>query len=190
MLKKTYNIYSIEQKALFLYLLKFKFLKVKPAAEHSEIKTRTAQGCVKRMREDPEWNIYDKLTNKINCPGSQLQEKHKQYLIHFFDERPQATRQDAVEALTADFKGFSLKESQVGTFIKNKCKYASPKVRNCPETLLKRKVWVEKWSKTDMNYLNNSKICQWHTIDCYNTVNSFSESYDCRGNLCHGRGEY
>ncbi|CEP09828.1 hypothetical protein, partial, partial [Parasitella parasitica] len=151
--RKTYNIYSIEQKALFLYLLQFKFLKVKPAAERSGINARTAQGWVKRMSEDPEWNIYDKLTNKINRPGSQLQEEHKQYLIQFFDERPQATRQDAVEALTADFEGFSLKESQVGTFIKNECNLTvklitrHPKARNCPETLLKRKVWVEKWSK-------------------------------------------
>ncbi|KAL9536563.1 hypothetical protein MBANPS3_012559 [Mucor bainieri] len=93
--------------------------------------------------------------------GSRLQEEHKQYLIQFFDEQPQATRQDAVDALTADFEGFSLKESQVGTFIKNECNLTvkritrHPKARNCPETLLKRKVWVEKWSKTDMNYLNN-----------------------------------
>lgn len=35
--RKTYNFYSNEQKALLLYLIKFKFLKAKPAAESLEI---------------------------------------------------------------------------------------------------------------------------------------------------------
>lgn len=69
---KSYNIYQREQKALFLYLLRFKFLKAKPAAERAGINPRTAQGWVKRMKEDPEWDIYDKLTNKVNRARSQL----------------------------------------------------------------------------------------------------------------------
>ncbi|KAG1095122.1 hypothetical protein G6F42_018614 [Rhizopus arrhizus] len=110
--RKTYNIYTDEQKALFLYLLRFKFLKVKPAAERAAINPRAAQGWVKRMNEDPEWNIYGKLTNKVNRAGSQLQDEHKHFLINLFDEEPQATRKDAVDALTAEFEGFNLKESQ------------------------------------------------------------------------------
>jgi hypothetical protein len=116
--RKSYNIYQDEQKALFLYLLRFKFLKARPAAERAGINPRTAQGWVKRMKEDPEWDIYDKLTNKFNRAGSQLQEEHRHFLINLFDEQPQATRQDAVDALTAAFEGFSLKETQVGTYIK------------------------------------------------------------------------
>ncbi|CEP12586.1 hypothetical protein [Parasitella parasitica] len=159
--RKTYNIYTDEQKALFLYLLRFKFLKVKPAAERAAINPRTAQGWVKRMNEDPEWNIYGKLTNKVNRAGSQLQDEHKHFLINLFDEEPQATRKDAVDALTAAFEGFNLKESQVGTFIRNECNLTvkritrHPKARDSPDTLLKRKVWVEKWSQTDMDYLSN-----------------------------------
>ncbi|KAL7313932.1 hypothetical protein PS15m_012363 [Mucor circinelloides] len=159
--RKTYNIYTDEQKALFLYLLRFKFLKVKPAAERAAINPRTAQGWVKRMNEDPEWNIYGKLTNKVNRAGSQLQDEHKHFLINLFDEEPQATRKDAVDALTAEFEGFNLKESQVGTFIRNECNLTvkritrHPMARNSPDTLLKRKVWVEKWSQTDMDYLSN-----------------------------------
>jgi len=60
--RKTYNVYSNEQKALFLYLLRFKFLKAKPAAERAGINPRTAQGWIKRMNEEPEWDIYGKLT--------------------------------------------------------------------------------------------------------------------------------
>ncbi|EPB89484.1 hypothetical protein HMPREF1544_03715 [Mucor circinelloides 1006PhL] len=68
--RKSYNIYQKEQKALFLYLLRFKFLKAKPAAERAGISPRTAQG----------------------------REEHKHLLINLFDEQPQATRQDAVDA--------------------------------------------------------------------------------------------
>ncbi|KAI9268688.1 hypothetical protein BY458DRAFT_436843, partial [Sporodiniella umbellata] len=117
--RKVYNNYSDEQKALFLYLLKFRFLKAKPAAERALINVRTAQGWAKRMKEDPEWDIYEKLTNKVNRAGSQLQVEHKHFLMNLFDEEPQATRQDVVDALTAAFEGFSLKASQVGTFIYN-----------------------------------------------------------------------
>ncbi|KAL7326628.1 hypothetical protein PS15p_208932 [Mucor circinelloides] len=137
-LRKSYNIYHKEQKALFLYLLRFKFLKAKPAAERAGINPRAAQGRVKRMKEDPEWDIYDKLTNKVNRARSQLQEEHKHFLINLFDEQPQATRQDAVDALTAAFEGFSLKETLVGTYIKNECNLT-----------------VEKWSQADIDYLSN-----------------------------------
>lgn len=84
--RKVYNLYSNEQEALFLYLLKFKFLKVKPAAERVGIKPRTAQGWVKRMIEELEWDIYGKLTNKVNRDGSQLQDEHKHFSIKLFDK--------------------------------------------------------------------------------------------------------
>jgi hypothetical protein len=84
-----------------------------PASERAGINARTAQGWVKRMDNDPEWDIYGKLMNKVNRDESQLQEKHKYSLIHLFDEQPQATRTNAVDSLTATFEDFSLKESQV-----------------------------------------------------------------------------
>ncbi|KAG1079384.1 hypothetical protein G6F42_023796 [Rhizopus arrhizus] len=71
------------------------------------------------MKEDPEWDIEEKLTNKVNRAGSQLQVEHKHFLTNLFDEEPQATRQDVVDALTAAFEGFGLKASQAGTFIYN-----------------------------------------------------------------------
>jgi hypothetical protein len=159
--KKIYNIYTDEQKALFLYLINYKFLKAAPAGERTGIKARTAQSWVKRMKEDPEWDIYEKLTNKVNRPASQLQEEHKDFLINFFDEQPQATREDAVESLTAAFEGFTLKSTQVGTFIKNDCNLTlkrvtrHPVTRNSEATLIKRKEWIEKWFQTDVDYMNN-----------------------------------
>jgi hypothetical protein len=43
--RKTYNVYSNEQKALFLYLVKVKFLKAKSATEQAGINPRT-QGWI------------------------------------------------------------------------------------------------------------------------------------------------
>ncbi|KAI9007966.1 hypothetical protein CLU79DRAFT_777301 [Phycomyces nitens] len=53
--------------------------------------------------------------------------------------------QDATDTLVVAFKGFGLKESQVGIFIRNDCNLTvkritrHPKARNSSETLLKRK---------------------------------------------------
>jgi hypothetical protein len=71
-----------------MYLINYKFLKAAPAGERAGIKARTAQSWVKRMKEDPERDRYEKLTNKANRPASQLQEEHKDFLINFFDEQP------------------------------------------------------------------------------------------------------
>lgn len=152
--RKTYNIYTDEQKALFLYLLNFKFLKAAPAGEQTGI-------WAKRTREYLEWDIYAKLTNKVNRAESQLQEAHKHSLINFFDEKPQATRKDTIDGLTTTVKGFGLKESQVGTLIKDERNLAvkritrRPMTRNSKDTLIKRKEWEKKWSQTDMGYLSN-----------------------------------
>ncbi|KAG1473280.1 hypothetical protein G6F56_001041 [Rhizopus delemar] len=99
--RKTYNVYFDKQKALFLYLLRFEFLKAKPTAEQAVINPRTAQGWVKWMNEEPECDIYGKLMNKVSRAGFQLQDEHKHFSIKLFDEEPQETRQDASDALAA-----------------------------------------------------------------------------------------
>jgi hypothetical protein len=56
------------------------------------------------MGNDPEWDIYGKLTTKVNRAESQLLEEYKHFLINLFDEQPQETRKDAVHNLTAAFE--------------------------------------------------------------------------------------
>ncbi|KAG2192435.1 hypothetical protein INT46_000767 [Mucor plumbeus] len=125
------------------------------------INIRTAQLWTKKLREDPAWDIYEKQTNKINRAPSQLKEEHKRHLVQFFDERPQATRQDAVDSLMEAFKGFNLKKTVVGEFILHDCNLTvkriskHPKARNKPEMIEARYVWVTERLKTDMNYLQN-----------------------------------
>lgn len=77
------------------------------------IAERTAQKWTRRLKEDKDWNILEKQTNKVNRKTSQLQEEHKIHLINFYDENSQARMSDAVTSLTEKFENFSLKNSSV-----------------------------------------------------------------------------
>ncbi|CAO3691528.1 unnamed protein product [Rhizopus stolonifer] len=68
-----------------------------------------------------------------NSAGSQPQDGHKHFSIKLFDEGPQATRQDAADALAAAFEGFSLKGSQVGTSIRNECNLTVKRITRHPK---------------------------------------------------------
>lgn len=156
-----YADYSDSQKTLFVYYLKIKLLSAAAAARKAAINVRTGQDWAKKFREDPDWNIYEKRTNKTDTKKSQLREEHKEHLIHFFDEYPHARVSDAVDELTKSFEGFSLKETVVGKFISTECNLSIKKVtrhpvaRNQNAKVIERREWVEKWSKTDMDYTKN-----------------------------------
>lgn len=60
-----------------------------------------------------------KQTNKVHIKESQLQDEHKTYLIEFFDENPHVRVSDAVEELTKNFKGFTLKENHLHNFVQH-----------------------------------------------------------------------
>ncbi|KAL4215273.1 hypothetical protein AB4K20DRAFT_1862527 [Rhizopus microsporus] len=118
---RKYNVYSDKHKAVFYYFNRVKLWKAAPSARKAQVEIRTGQIWAKRLKEDPQWNIYEKQTNKVNRLASQLQENHKKHLIDFFDIYPQATRQDAVESLTEAFENFNLKTTAVGNFILYEC---------------------------------------------------------------------
>ncbi|KAG1261020.1 hypothetical protein G6F68_006996 [Rhizopus microsporus] len=91
--------------------------------ERAQVEIRTAQKWAKRLKEDPEWNIYEKQTNMSNRKPPQLQNEHKQHLV-------QATRRDAVDSLTEEFQNFNLKKKLLATL--------HPVARNSAENLDKR----------------------------------------------------
>jgi hypothetical protein len=103
-----YNVYTDDQKTLFLYYYKIKLYKAAPAGRMAGIVERTAQNWPKKLKEDPEWDIYEKKTNKVNRKKGQLQDEHKEYLIRFFDQYPHARTEGAVASLTEVFEEFSL----------------------------------------------------------------------------------
>ncbi|KAG1350098.1 hypothetical protein G6F62_003375 [Rhizopus arrhizus] len=158
----TYNNYSNEQKLPFVYYNRVKLYNAaKSGRLAGGIAERTAQKWAKRLKEDKDWNILEKQTNKVNRKTSQLQEEHKVHLINFYDEHPQAQVSDAVASLTEKFENFTLKNSSVQVFLKNECNLSfkritrHPVARNNDFKLANRKAWVEEWSKTDMNFLEN-----------------------------------
>lgn len=158
---RKYNVYSDKHKAVFYYFNRVKLWKAAPSARKAQVEIRTGQIWAKRLKEDPQWNIYEKQTNKVHRLASQLQENHKKHRIDFFDIYPQATRQDAVESLTEAFENLNLKTTAVGNFILYECNLTvkrvtlQPLARNSLDNREKRYNWVKKWEGTDMKYLQN-----------------------------------
>ncbi len=52
------------KKTLFIYLHKIKLLNAAESARRAGVKVRTGQAWSARMKEDPNWNIYEKQTNQ------------------------------------------------------------------------------------------------------------------------------
>lgn len=154
---KSYKIYSPDQRVPFLYYLQVKLYK----ARLSGVAERTGQQWAKRLRDEPEWDIFEKQTNKDKQKTGMLQQEHKEYIINLYDQSPQACVVDIVESLTKTFENFSLKETSVRNFMKTECNLSFKRAtlrsgeRNSEDKLRQRFEWVERWISTDMDYLSN-----------------------------------
>ncbi|CEP15210.1 hypothetical protein [Parasitella parasitica] len=99
--------------------------------------------------------------NKVNRAKAQLDETHKIHLLNFCDDNPQSRIADAVVSLTKKFEDFTLKKTNVRNFMKEEGGLSikeltlHPKARNDQSKIADRVAWIEKRSKTDMNYLEN-----------------------------------
>lgn len=99
--KSKYLDYSDSQKTLFLHYLQLKLLSAAASARKAAINVRTGQYWAKKLKNDPDYDIFEKQTNKTFRKESQLQDEHKAYLIEFFFyNNPHARISDAVEELT------------------------------------------------------------------------------------------
>ncbi|ORE00692.1 hypothetical protein BCV72DRAFT_326581, partial [Rhizopus microsporus var. microsporus] len=130
--ENSYNNYTEDQKTLFLYNLKIKFFSAAKSRRLAGISGRTAQTWAKNLKVDPDWNIYEKQTNKINRPRSQLQNEQKSHIISLYDEKPFATTDEDIESLIHAFEGFSLKRSAVNKFILHECNLSMKKLSRQP----------------------------------------------------------
>lgn len=158
----NYNKYSNEQKLLSVYFNRVKlFNAAKSGRLAGGIAERTAQKWAKRFKEDKNWNILGKQTNLINRPKPQIGQEHKDHLVNFFDDNPQARLIDAVDSLTLHFAELSIKKNTVHKFLKTECNFSFKKVslqpvaRNDVTKIANRLTWVTQWTATDTNYLKN-----------------------------------
>ncbi|PHZ07671.1 uncharacterized protein RHIMIDRAFT_273902 [Rhizopus microsporus ATCC 52813] len=98
--KKHYNGYFSEQKLLFVYYNRVKLFNAAKSGRLARgIAELTAQKWAKRLKEDKDWNILEKQTNKVNRPKAQLDKRHKIHLLNFYDNKPQVRIVDAVASL-------------------------------------------------------------------------------------------
>ncbi|KAL0074833.1 hypothetical protein F4703DRAFT_1935535 [Phycomyces blakesleeanus] len=98
--KKHYNGYSSEQKLLFVYSNRVKLFNVgKSGRLAGRIAERTVHRWAKRLKENKDWNILEKQTNKVNRPKAQLDERHNVHLLKLYDDNSQSRIADAVVPL-------------------------------------------------------------------------------------------
>ncbi|KAI9273682.1 hypothetical protein BY458DRAFT_434922 [Sporodiniella umbellata] len=155
---KPYKCYSNEQNLLFVHYNRVKLFN---AAKSGRLAGGIAQKWAKKLKEDKDWNIFEKQTNKANRSTGQLEERHKIHLVSLYDDNPQARVVDAVASLNEKFAGFTLKETSVRNFLKTEYNLSFKKItrhpapRNDSAKIAKRIAWVEERSKTDMDCLEN-----------------------------------
>ncbi|KAG1312672.1 hypothetical protein G6F62_014219 [Rhizopus arrhizus] len=100
---KKYMEYTLASKELFFHYKIQHVMSVAAAARKADVKESTARTWWKKLQEDPDSFTLEKKTNSQNRPKNKLQDEHKQSLIEFFDNDPNAYIQDAVDMLTNKF---------------------------------------------------------------------------------------
>ena len=145
-----YNVYTEKDRLLYLYFVFEKGMKNKQAAEAANVNPHTARKWKQKYQQNPEEYVPYKLTNLVpSHPVSQLDDRHKDRLVKFFDENKRATIEDAVKELTQNFENLEIKKSRVAEFMKNECNLSikvisrHPTARNSTAVIEKRAVWVK-----------------------------------------------
>ncbi|KAI7847118.1 hypothetical protein BDC45DRAFT_578552 [Circinella umbellata] len=157
-----YNVYTEKDRLLYLYFVFEKGMKNKQAAKAANVNPHTARKWKQKYQQNPEEYVPYKLTNLVpSRPVSQLDDRHKDRLVKFFDENKRATVEDAVKELTQNFENLEIKKSRVAEFMKNECNLSikvisrHPTARNSTAVIEKRAVWVKEWLQKGMVYLQN-----------------------------------
>lgn len=158
---KKYMEYTLASKELFFHYKIQHVMSVAAAARKADVKESTARTWWKKLQEDPDSFTLEKKTNSQNRPKNKLQDEHKQSLIEFFDNDPNAYIQDAVDMLTNKFAGLEIKKSRVHEFMRDDCNLSLKQTTRWPEAranvdnIQNRYDWVVKWSNTDMDFSKN-----------------------------------
>lgn len=93
--KNSYN-YTKNQKTFFLYDLEINFSQQQSQEDVLVYLNELHKPELTNLKVDPDWNIYEKQTNKINCLASQLQNEQKTHIISLHDEKQYATTDSCI----------------------------------------------------------------------------------------------
>jgi hypothetical protein len=100
------------------------------------INKRIAQKWTKKLKENKDWNIFEKQTNLVNRAKPQLDDRHKLHFLNFYDGYPQARIVDAMDFLTQKFSDLSVKKSIVHNFLKTECNLFFKKLTTQPAAIV------------------------------------------------------
>ncbi|KAI9276226.1 hypothetical protein BY458DRAFT_506036 [Sporodiniella umbellata] len=126
-------------------------------SQKAGIKVRTGQVWARRLREDPEYDLFERLENRRVL----LKDEYKTYLISYFDKNPLASRQEAVENLTKAFNNCQIRNNQVGSFLVKDCRFTisrltvANEVKNTPKAIERRYQWATEKLTSDADYQKN-----------------------------------
>ncbi|KAI8048499.1 hypothetical protein BDF21DRAFT_433531, partial [Thamnidium elegans] len=108
-----YNIYTEKDRLMYLYFVFEKDMKNKEAAAAANVNLHTARKWKQKYQQSPEEYVPYKLTNLVpSLPVSQLDDRHKDHLVKFFDENKRAIVDDAVKDLIQSFENLEIKKSR------------------------------------------------------------------------------
>ncbi|KAG0742553.1 hypothetical protein G6F57_006409 [Rhizopus arrhizus] len=137
-------------------------MKHKQAAEAANVNQHTARKWKEKYQQNPEECVAYKSTNLMpSRPVSQLDDRHKDHLVRFFDKNKRVTIEDADNSLAQSFASIQIKKTRVSEFMKDECNLSikvisrHPTARNSPAVIEKRAVWLKEWLEKGMIYLQN-----------------------------------
>jgi transposase len=145
---KKYLEYTPASKELLFHYKIQHLMSVAAASRKAEVKESTARTWWKKFQGDPDSFTLEKKTNTQNRPKNKLQTVHKQSLIEFFDNEPNAYIHEAVEMFTSKFAGLEIKKSRVHEFMRDECNLSLKRATRWPEAranednVQKRYEWV------------------------------------------------
>ncbi|KAK4510780.1 SCF ubiquitin ligase complex subunit cdc4 [Mucor velutinosus] len=180
-----YTKYTPYQREAYIHYAFEKGLTHDESCRLANVNKYTARKWRAEYKSNPDAGVPEKKTNKTGKQRiSQLNEQHKDILIRFYDEKPIATIQDGVEALTNSFEGLTIKKTRVAEFMKNECNLSlksiarNPVQQNSTKTVEARAAWVAEWVAKGIDYHNN---CMFVDESCFNVNMTRGRAWSKKG---------
>ncbi|KAL1934234.1 hypothetical protein VTP01DRAFT_6416 [Rhizomucor pusillus] len=107
--KRTYTIYTDQDKVRFFKLMFEKVLSASAAAKQLGIHVRTAQKWALQYEKDPD-SIFEKRKKKKGRPRI-LNEEHKKVILEYVDENLSVVLEQLMERLLQRFEGLKLSKT-------------------------------------------------------------------------------
>lgn len=136
-------------------------MSLRAAAAELKIPKSTAYDWKKKYEEGSDVFSRKEGSGRPKGRPAILNEEHQKYLVEMIDENPSLVLDQMMDSLTSQFEDLKVSKTTLYDFIKKKCKISVKRAyfyaveRNSVEKIQERKEWVQRWQKTDMDFMSN-----------------------------------